>query len=331
VTLIASNAPGNVFMPREPVRLRFQVERIDPARGQAWPEQAAVRVVRYAMRGVPGDNWWPRLDPLERYPAQPIELAIDDDAAWADLDLDLDLPETLGGYGVVVDLGPLGTHFLTSVVRTFDHDLQRVQHPKQALDPLPADVLARLGVQALRYGVQFRPEGTSGHDDYMHRLRDELTAMHGHKLTAVIEFGVGSLSEMQPMGRGRPHLTDDGRLKNGKQDLVWLPEHDDTYEQYVYDIVAEFGWPKGPVTGVMLWNEPWQGSSISGWQADIPRYRELYRRTGDAVFRAREQAGVDVLIGGCDSDSNTWDNLFSEGLDESPMWPAYLDFLSMHY
>ncbi|MEM1013864.1 MAG: PA14 domain-containing protein, partial [Planctomycetota bacterium] len=73
------------------------------------------------------------------------------------------------------------------------------------------------------------------------------------------------------------------------------------------------------------------GSSISGWQADLPRYRELWRRTCEAVFRAREEAGVDVLVGGADSSSNTFDKLFSEGLDNSPFWPNYLDFCSMHY
>jgi hypothetical protein len=92
--------------------------------------------------------------------------------------------------------------------------------------------------------------------------------------------------------------------------------------------VTEFGWPKGPITAIKLWNEPWEGLSISGWGADMVRYRELFQRMGQAVFRARKEAGVDVLIGGCDSSTNTIDKLFGDNWDE---WLPYLDFCSIHY
>lgn len=95
--------------------------------------------------------------------------------------------------------------------------------------------------------------------------------------------------------------------------------------------MSKYGWPKGPITGITLWNEPWEGHSISGWQADMLRYRELHKRMGDAVFRARTEVGVDVLVGGADSSSNTWDKFFPEGLENSPFWPKYLDFCCIHY
>jgi hypothetical protein len=82
------------------------------------------------------------------------------------------------------------------------------------------------------------------------------------------------------------------------------------------------------VTGVMLWNEPWEGSSISGWQADMPRYRDIYRMMAEAVHEAEAQFGVQVLVGGCDSSSNTWDKLFPDGSDE---FLKFLDFCSIHY
>ncbi|MEM6315120.1 MAG: hypothetical protein AAF743_13590, partial [Planctomycetota bacterium] len=34
---------------------------------------------------------------------------------------------------------------------------------------------------------------------------------------------------------------------------------------------------------------------------------------------------------GADSTSNTWDKFFAEGIDNSPLWPAYFDFVSVHY
>ena len=31
----------------------------------------------------------------------------------------------------------------------------------------------------------------------------------------------------------------------------------------------KYGWPNGPVNAMELWNEPWEGISISGWGADM--------------------------------------------------------------
>ena len=63
-------------------------------------------------------------------------------------------------------------------------------------------------------------------------------------------------------------------------------------------LLERYGWPKGPVNAIELWNEPWEGISISGWGADMPRYRELYTRMAQGVEEARKNAGVQVLVGG---------------------------------
>lgn len=78
----------------------------------------------------------------------------------------------------------------------------------------------------------------------------------------------------------------------------------------------------------MLWNEPWEGLSISGWGADMLRYRRIYKHMGRAAERAREDARVDVLVGGGDSSSNSWDKLFPDGSEE---FMPYFDFCSIHY
>ena len=77
-----------------------------------------------------------------------------------------------------------------------------------------------------------------------------------------------------------------------------------------------------------LWNEPWEGLSISGWGADIPRYRDLYTRMAQGVVQARKQGGIQVLLGGCCSSMNTDDKLFCDGTDTFLKW---LDFISIHY
>ena len=65
-----------------------------------------------------------------------------------------------------------------------------------------------------------------------------------------------------------------------------------------------------------------------GGGADMPRYLEMYKVMGDAVRRANRDAGVHVLIGGCDSSSNTLDKFFG---DESDELLKDLDFCSIHY
>ncbi|MEM6315950.1 MAG: hypothetical protein AAF743_17805, partial [Planctomycetota bacterium] len=269
--------------------------------------------------------------------AEPVEVPLGVDATlaaggWQDVTITLPEPAHLGGYAVVLELADASRHYVTSFTRTFEPKLERVQHPKQALEKMPPEILARLGIQAIRWPVAFHPEGMGERrEKYMARIHAELRELHENKVTVVAEISASHWNPYLPLGRPRPHLDDDGVMKDGKQDRVWLPTWDDEYEQFVYDLVAEFGWPNGPITGFMLWNEPWEGRSISGWQSDMPRYRELYTRMGDAVMRARDEAGVDVLIGGADSTSNTWDKFFAEGIDNSPLWPAYFDFVSVHY
>ncbi|MFW6107074.1 MAG: hypothetical protein ACOC8A_00135 [bacterium] len=326
VVMLRANAPGNVFHPGEQPELTFQIGNLTD---KALAARGTVESIRYSQSGRPGDQWYPELRRLERVGSVPIEVDLPP-KGWQNLTVRAPMRETKGGYGYVVDLGEHGRQYLTSAVRTFGPGLERVQFPKQSLEHMPPAILARLGVQAVRYGISFiAPDEGRRYERLMERVDRDLREMHAHKVTCAAEIGAGS--RHQPLGRGRPHLDDDGVMKRTKQDLAWLPAYDDAYQKFVYDLACTYGWPRGPITGFMLWNEPWEGISISGWGADMLRYRELYRRMGDAVFQARQDAGVDVLVGGCDSSTNTWDKLFGEGIDRSPFWPKYLDFCSIHY
>lgn len=77
----------------------------------------------------------------------------------------------------------------------------------------------------------------------------------------------------------------------------------------------EFG-RAGDAPGFMLWNEPWEGLSISTWSADVLHCCEPCRRMSQVVQRACKDVGVDVLAGGCDSSTIAWDKLSPEGRNE---------------
>ena len=60
----------------------------------------------------------------------------------------------------------------------------------------------------------------------------------------------------------------------------------------------------------------WEGTSISGWQADMIRYKEIYTKMAEAVIEAREK-DIDVLVGGGDSNSNALDKFFSYIIEQA--------------
>ena len=92
--------------------------------------------------------------PLETLAPTPIIIDLPA-KGWTNFTIAPACPETKGGYGLVVDLGTHGRVFLTSMVRTFSPVLESIQYPKQSLEEMPAPILERLGVQAIRWGVGY--------------------------------------------------------------------------------------------------------------------------------------------------------------------------------
>jgi hypothetical protein len=190
-------------------------------------------------------------------------------------------------------------------------------------------VLTRLGGAPNRIGISFKPTTDPDFDRWYAEQGTRLKALKTANKAVTIEFGAGDWKhECQPLGRERPWLDDEDVMQETKSDICWMPAWDDEFRKLVKMFVVDCGWPKGPVNGVMLWNEPWNGMSISGWGADDQRYRTLYRVVAEATEEGERDAGVEVLIGGCDSSSNTFDKLFADGSDEFLKW---LDFCSIHY
>ena len=321
VTCIRTSSAANLFWPGEKAKFTFQLVN---KTNEAISVDAKVEVIQYAAKGIPNDIWLPEMVKIADIQTIPVKINISANG-FTDLNLEPEIPETFGGYAIVFDLGKYGRRLATSVVRTFKANPLAIQYPKQALDDIGADFLSRIGVQAIRMGISYIP---TTHRDYiseMEKLNKKLKEYKDKNITVLLMFMEGPA--LIPLGNPRSFLDDKNVFLKTKQDYVWLPELDADFQKFVKNICVSSGWPNGCVTGVHLWNEPWEGISISGWQSDMLRYREIYTAMANGVLEARKE-GVDVLIGGCDSNSNAWDKLFADGKME--FLPIF-DFLSIHY
>lgn len=323
VTLIESSAPANVFWPGDKVCFKFQLlnntkDVIDT--------EATVHVFRYGTRGIPNDIWLPRMVKLDYERIIPLHITITPNG-YVNVPVAIDDIKDFGGYAVVFDLGEKGRRFGTSFAYSVKPSPVRMQYPKQSLDDLGVDFLQRVGVQSIRHGIPYISTTAPDYQKFMQDLADELKQYKDNNITVMLMFGEGRTASSIPLGTPRSHLDDNGCLLRTKQDLVWSPALDEDFKTYVKDICVRFGWPKGPVTAVCLWNEPWEGVSISGWQSDMIRYNEIYRKMAEGVIEARKE-DADVLIGGGDSNSNALDKFFADGTMD--MLPIF-DFLSIHY
>ena len=321
VTAIYSSAPANVFWPDDKVKFTFQLSsNID----EAITENASIHIIHYGTKGIPNDIWMPQMYKIAEVATIPVKVEMTPNG-FQNITIEPEIPLSYGGYAVVFDLGKHGRRLGTSFVRSMAVSSVKMQYPKQSLDDLGVDFLSRIGVQSIRYGISYI---ATKHRDYQAEMRrfDEIMKQYkDNNITVLLMFGEGST--LIPLGTPRSFLDDQNTFLRTKQDYAWLPSMDEDFKEFVRAICRKHGWPNGPVTAVSLWNEPWEGISISGWQADMLRYREIYKAMAEAVLDVRKE-GIDILIGGCDSNSNAWDKLFGDG--SMDMLPIF-DFLSIHY
>ncbi len=321
VQLARCSVPGNILIPGEQGTFTFQlVSHMD----QPLETKGRLDVIPYGARGIPGDIWQSQVVRLGETIRVPFDVKLAPNG-YQNVTVKPFIPERKGGYALVVDLGAQGRQFITSLVRTFAPNPKRLQYPKFSLDHLPDPVLRRLGVQAIREGVEW---WLPGDPDGPRRLADldrQMKTLQENNITVMLMVGASPVP--QPLGRPRPHLTADGVMTSSKSDMAWLPQYDGEFRKWVARIAARYGWPKGPLTAFNLWNEPWEGLSISGWGADALRYRESFAAMARGVEDARK-TGVDLLLAGADSSSNTMDKFFSDGKMTFLPW---LDAVTIHY
>ncbi len=321
VAIIESSTSTNVLWPAEQPAYTIQV-----VNNLAEPIQVKGKIdlIRYGTRGRPNDVWLPEMVKFGDVSSVPVSFNIMA-KGYGNLDIKPQIPEIFGGYALVLDLGKYGRRLITSVVRTFAANPKRLQFPKQSLDDMGPDFLHRVGVQAIRMGIDYTPTTDKDYAAKMAVIDAKLKVYKEKNITVLMMFGAGTAE--QPLGMPRSFLDSNGVMRKTKQDYVWLPGQDADFKKFVNQLCVRHGWPNGPVTAVSLWNEPWEGLSISGWQSDILRYREIYKVMAEAVLEGRKR-GADVLVGGGDSNSNAWDKLFADG--KMTFLPVF-DFCSIHY
>lgn len=320
VQQIGCSQGANVLWPGDQAEFTFFVRPGQPYKGPVKAE-----VIRYGTKGKPGDWWRPIVFKLAETSASTVEADLPADGGR--LTVRPRIGEAFGGYGIILELGERGRAFGCTCARVPAPEPGRERLPTYAMDlgwphemsPQVFNVFKRLGVKGARAEGGYHTIADA-HVDWA--MENDVTLM--------LTVGCGSTpGEQQPLGRGRPWLKGDNTCIEGiKEDLAWVPSFDPEFKRYLKEVISKHGWPKGPVNAVELWNEPWEGVSISGWGADIPRFRELYKVMAEAVLEARQEAGVKVLVGGACSSANTRDKLFCDGTDTFLPW---LDFVSIHY
>ena len=323
VNFLSCSAPSNILWPGEQAHFQFQIvsSNGEPLRGTG-----RVRLVTYATKGIENDIWTPQVVGGQTLASLPIQVDVKA-GGFQNISVSPMVPAKLGAYALMVDFDG-ASQFLTPFVRTFRADARRVQYPKFCLDALPLPVLQRLGVKAIRYGVSYKPTTDADFNSWYAEQGAYLNSLKGANIAVLFMVGGGAFNDPnQPLGRPRPWLDEKGVMQDTKFDLAWLPSYDRDFQEYTRRFATDFGWPRGPINAFSLWNEPWEGISISGWGADMLRYRDMYRHMARGVLEARK-TGVQVLVGGGDSSSNAHDKFFPDGSNE--FLPIF-DFLSIHY
>jgi hypothetical protein len=321
---------ANVLWQGEEATFEFEVtNRTDTEQNL----QGFLETIHYRTEVKIGDWWVPHVYRLGLVGKTPVAVRLAPRATRR-LKVKPLVPQKLGGYVLVFDFGKAGRVFGAALVRVLRPDPGKVFIPTFALDmPWPHEmseaVMAtfyKLGIKGCRLGIGYVTTEPTRFNEQLRVFDEWMSWASKYNITVMLTIGEGGAP--MPLGRPRPHLNDQDEMLDTKSDYAWLPEYDDDFERWTQRIVERYGWPKGMLNAVELWNEPWEGLSISGWGADMPRYRELYTRMARGVEAARANAGVRVLIGGACSSSNTRDKLFCDGTDTFLKW---LDFVSIHY
>ncbi len=319
--------PGNVFWPGDEARFDFQIINLTDQ-----PLKAAGHweLIQYSTRCQPLDPFAPPIvTRIKEAGSVPVTLDI---AAkgFVDQTFKLPLPAEFGTYAVVLAIDGQGRQFAANCIRAVAATPGREQFPTYACDIGRREqfpFFQRLGVKGTRQELGF-----FNADDAAQwaRLDADMKDLMARDITVMLTVSTGGDYSKMPLGRIRGFLNE---MNEGKMDypgdFAVLPQYDEAFQDWVRQLLERYGWPKGPVNAIELWNEPWEGISISGWGADMPRYRELYTRMAQGTEAARKNAGVQVLIGGACSSMNTEDKLFPDGRDEPFL--KWLDFTSIHY
>lgn len=326
---VACGVPANVGWPGDTISFTLQFVNLTDKPLQV---RGKAEAIRYRMTSDPKNVWWGQIyERIADCGSVPVTVDLPP-KGYTNLDVTPVQPTVFGAYGLVIDLPGEGRQFAAAYLHVPKAVPGTTQFPTYAMDLREVTesmcaLFQRLGVKGARqeFGYtcttnrQFKYTVAEWCALFDRLRRHEITLM------ATLE---GSATEVTPFGKFRGFLNDrdEGKM-DYPGDIAWLPRYDDDFKEWTCFLAETFGWPKGMLNAVELWNEPWEGGSISGWGADMVRYREMYTKMAEGVELARRR-GSQVLIGGTCSSMNTEDKLFCDGTNTFLKW---LDFTSIHY
>ncbi len=326
---VKCSVPANILWPGDKAAFTF---RFTNKTDRPLEATGRVDIVHYQTKVPVGDVWVPHVSKLDDAGSVPITVRLPAKGS-VEVEVAPSLPATFGGYALIADLGAHGRAFAAATVRAVRAEPGRVLLPTGSLDlPWPFEMteevmrtFQRLGVRGARMGADYVPTTAPDFEARLAELARDLKWAQDNNITVMLTVGAGPAPN--PLGRPRPWLTEDNILLDTKSDMAWLPQYDADFQKWAKIVAERFGWPRGPVNAMELWNEPWEGISISGWGADMLRFRDMYTQMALGIEAARRN-GAQVRIGGACSSSNTLDKLFPDGSQTFLKW---LDFVSIHY
>lgn len=321
----------NILLPGESAELTF---RFTNKTATELVAKGTLHVISYRTSVPVGDIWVPHVYKIADEGEVPFGVILPASGS-KELTVRPRIPARFGGYALIADIPGHGRAFAAAVVRSIAPDTGRVQYPTYALDGTWPQFMnegvftlfEKLGVKGMRLEASYSPENAPEYAGNRRNLDQYMQWAQKHDVTVMLTLNDNS-PMTQPLGRPRPWLTPDGRMLKTKSDQAWLPSLDPDFQKWVQGVATRYGWPNGNLNAIELWNEPWESTSISGWGADIQRYRDMFTHMALGIEDARKQAGVQVLIGGTCSSSNARDKLFADGSNDFLKW---LDFISVHY
>jgi len=326
---VATSVPANVLTPGQKMTATFQVKN---AQGAALSAHGFLEVRRYNLTTVDNNVFKYEMHGLGVAARAPVSVSVGAGKV-ADVSCTVPIPAQFGGYALILDLGPQGgRHLVGLCIRTFKMSPAKTasagdEYPVLTLDDRDHTFLDRIGVHAIRTAIVYKPTTAADFPQYVADMQKNMDDLKAHHLTCMVLFQGGE-NEYLPLGMWAHGLNDRDQMVAGGTDTMWMPSYDPDFSKFVQIICAKYGYPRGPITATYLYNEPWEGGSIAGWQSDMPRYREAYTAMAQGVLAARREDQAQVLVGGTDSTSNALDKLFGDG--KNTFLPIF-DFVSMHY
>ena len=314
---LRGSQPGNIFFPGETVDLTVKLDG-DEKNIELHIIEITSRSDEYVSDKMSGMAPAPRLAAIGK--------AIDKSYAIAsagEVELkDVPLPARFGCYAISISAAGKAPTFLCTAVRGHKPiDGYSDQGPimgeagqffgNDKPDQLArkAQTLARMGVKMVRFeSGPYKPSQQL--DNYM----EVLTAA---KVRALVTMGAHS-PDVMPFHQPTPAV--------GRSDFVGMPKYDEQFGQAVEAFCRKY-WANGDSAfwGIEHWNEPWEPTSISGFESDGVRYRALLKQMSAAARR------VDPRIKICAACSvmNTEDKLFTG--EQRAEYAKMIDCMTDHY